>query len=141
MDETTLEEIVMGDAIPVEKLVRVFIKIRDARSALKAKFDEEDGALKDKLDTIRHALLEHCKEHEVESVRTAAGIFYRSVKRRYWTSDWESMHKFILEHSEPSLLDKRINQTNMRQFLDDNPELVPKGLNADTEYTISVRKA
>lgn len=131
----------MGDAIPVEKLVRVFIKIRDARSALKAKFDEEDDALKDKLDTIRQALLEHCKEHEVESVRTAAGIFYRSVKRRYWTSDWESMHKFILEHSEPSLLDKRINQTNMRQFLDDNPELVPKGLNADTEYTISVRKA
>ena len=81
----------------------MFIKIRDARSALKAKFDEEDDALKDKLDTIRQALLEHCKEHEVESVRTAAGIFYRSVKRRYWTSDWESMHKFILEHSEPSL--------------------------------------
>jgi aspartate/tyrosine/aromatic aminotransferase len=131
----------MGESIPVEKLVRVFVKIRDARSTLKAKFDEEDNALKDKLDTIRQALLDHCKEHQVESVRTTAGIFYRSVKRRYWTSDWESMHQFILEHGEPGLLDKRINQTNMRQFLEENPDVMPKGLNADTEYTISVRKA
>lgn len=130
----------MGDSIPVEKLVRVFIKIRDARSKLKAQFDEEDGKLKDKLDTIRQGLLAHCKEHDVKSVATDAGTFYRSVKRRYWTSDWESMHQFILEHSEPALLDKRINQTNMRQFLEDNPDLVPKGLNAETEYTISVRK-
>jgi len=136
-----LEEIVMGEKVPVEKLVRVFIKIRDTRSKLKAEFEEEDNALKEKLDAIRQALLEHCKEHKVESVRTTEGIFYRSVKRRYWTSDWDSMHQFILEHGELGLLDKRLNQTNMRQFLEENPDVMPKGLNADTEYTISVRKA
>ena len=50
------------------------------------------------------------------------------------------MHKFILEQGELSLLDKRINQANMKQFLEENPDMVPKGLNADTEYVISVRK-
>ena len=55
-------------------------------------------------------------------------------------SDWESMHKFILEEGVPELLDKRVNQTNMRQYLEENPDVVPMGLNVDSEYTLSVRK-
>jgi len=68
-------------------------------------------------------------------------LFYRSVKSKYWTSDWEAMHKFILEHGVPELLDKRLNQTNMKQFLEENPEVLPQGLNKDTEYAIAVRKS
>jgi len=67
-------------------------------------------------------------------------MFYRSVKTRYWTSDWESMHKFILEHDVPEFFEKRLNQTCVRQFLEDNPDLVPKGLNVDSEYVITVRR-
>ena len=81
-----------------------------------------------------------CSENGVESVRTEKGTFYRSVKTRYWTSDWESMHKFILEHEVPELLDKRVNQGNIKQFLEENPDLVPMGLNVDSEYVVTVRK-
>lgn len=126
--------------IPVEKLTRTYIKIRDKRAELSAKFKEEDDALKDQQDRIKRALLDHCNEHNVESVRTTEGLFYRTVKKRYWTSDWESMHKFILEHEVPEFLDKRLNQTNVKQFLEENPDLLPPGLNVDSEYAISVRK-
>jgi hypothetical protein len=50
------------------------------------------------------------------------------------------MHEFVLEHKAPELLDKRLNQTNMKQFLEENPDLVPKGLNVDSEYVVSVRR-
>ena len=89
---------------------------------------------------MKHALLEYCKEHEVDSVRTASGLFYRTVKQRYWTSDWESMHGFIMQHNLPDFFEKRLNQTHVRQFLEENPDLSPAGLNVDSEYTISVRK-
>jgi hypothetical protein len=85
-------------------------------------------------------LLEYCKEQGVDSVKTSAGLFYRSAKTRYWTSDWSNMHEFVLEHGAPELLDKRLNQTNMKQFLEENPDLVPKGLNVDSEYVVSVRR-
>lgn len=130
----------MGETTPVEKLVRTFLKIRTARSELKAEFEEKDKGLSRQLDIIKEALLSHCKETGATSVRTEDGTFYRTIKRRYWTDDWDSMHKFILEQGELSLLDKRINQANMKQFLEENPDMVPKGLNADTEYVISVRK-
>ena len=50
------------------------------------------------------------------------------------------MYEFILEHDVPELLDKRLNQTNLKQFLEENPDVMPKGMNVDTEYVISVRK-
>jgi hypothetical protein len=124
----------------LSKLVKVYGKIRAKRSELSAKFKEEDEVLKEKLEKVKKVLLDYCEENGVESVRTADGLFYRSVKTRYWTSDWESMYKFVLDNEVPEFFDKRLNQTNVRQFLEENPDLVPMGLNADSEYILSVRK-
>ena len=54
--------------------------------------------------------MDHCKEHGVESVKTGAGLFYRTTKTKYWTNDWEQMHEFILEHKVPELLERRVSQ-------------------------------
>ena len=126
--------------VPVEKLTKAYIKIREKRAELSASFKDEDAKLADKMNTIKRALLDHCEEHSGESVRTTEGLFYRTVKQRYWTNDWEQMHHFIMEHQVPELLEKRLNQTHMRQFLEEHPDVLPKGLNVDSEYAISVRK-
>ena len=127
--------------VTVDTMVKVYTRVRDKRAELKAAFDEEDKALQAQLDKVKQGLLDYCKEHGVESVRTAHGLFYRTVKTRYWTSDWESMHKFIMEHGLPEFFEKRLNQSAVKEFLEANPELLPPGLNVDAEYNISVRKA
>jgi hypothetical protein len=124
----------------VERLTRVYIKIRDAKAKLASDFKDEDDALTEQLDTVKRELLAYCAENGVESMRTSAGMFYRSTKTRYWTSDWESMHKFVLAHGVPEFLEKRLSQGVVKQFLEENPEAVPPGLNTDTEYVITVRK-
>jgi len=126
--------------LSVEKLTRVYIKIRDARAELATKFKDEDAALADQLDTVKRALLDYCAEHGVESARTTEGIFYRTTKTRYWTSDWDSMHRFVMQHDVPQFLEKRLNQGVVKQFLEENPEVVPPGLNTDVEYVVNVRK-
>lgn len=127
-------------AVSVDKLVKAYTKIRDKRSELTSKYKEEEGKLREQQDKVKLALLGYCKEHEVDSVRTASGLFYRTVKQRYWTSDWESMYKFIMENELPEFFEKRLNQTHVRQFIEENPDLIPAGLNVDSEYAISVRK-
>jgi hypothetical protein len=126
---------------PIEKLTRIFIKMRDAKAKLAAEFKEEETKLTAQMDQVKAALLDYCKEHEVESVRTASGLVYRSMKTRYWTSDWESMGKFVVENNLPEFLEKRLNQTVVKTFLEDNPETVPPGINTTSEYTITVRKS
>jgi len=124
----------------VDRLTRIYIKIRDARAAASAEFKDKDQKLSDQLDLVKAQLLNYCREQNVESVRTSEGIFYRTTKTRYWTSDWSAMHAFVVEHAMPEFLEKRLNQTAVKEFLADNPETVPPGLNVDSEYVISVRK-
>ncbi len=132
----------MGEqsGVSIDKLTKAYVKIREKRAELSSKYKEEDENLVSQLDKIKKALLDYCKEHGVESVRTNAGLVYRSTRSRYWTSDWESMYKFVLEHEVPEFFDKRLNQTNVKQFLEENPDVLPAGLNVDSEFTISVRR-
>jgi hypothetical protein len=51
------------------------------------------------------------------------------------------MNKFILEHGLPDLLEKRIHQTNMKAFLEENPDELPPGLNANMEYSVTIRRS
>jgi hypothetical protein len=129
-----------NSAIDINKLVKVFVKIRDHRKILSDAFDAEDRKLQDQMDKVKSALLQHCKDTGLDSGRTDSGTFYRTVRSRFTTNNWEEMNQFILEHQAPDLLEKRIHQGNMKQFLEDNPDLRPKGLNVDSEYAITVRK-
>jgi len=126
--------------LSVEKLTRTYVKIRDARADLAAKFKKEERILVEQQDVIKRALLDYCTEHGVESARTSAGIFYRTTRTRYWTSDWDSMNRFIMENKVPEFFEKRLNQGAIKQFLEENPEAVPPGLNTDVEYVVTVRK-
>ena len=127
-------------SLSAEKLTKAYIRIREERASLSASYKEKDTALVNQLDVVRQGLLNYCEKHGVESVKTSEGLFYRTTKTKYWTSDWESMHKFILQHEVPELFDNRLNQSNLKEFLEDNPDVYPEGLNKDTEYVITVRK-
>ena len=130
----------MTDALDVSKLTKVFIKIRDERKQIADDFNKRDGELAAKQDMIKSALLNHLQEQNIDSIKTAEGTFFRSTKQKYWTSDWPSMYEFVIENQVPDLLEKRLHQTNMKKYLEDNPDLLPKGLNVDSEYTLSIRK-
>ena len=126
--------------IPVEKLVKVYLKMTTKKSEIDAAYKAEVERLKEQMEKVKARLLVYCKDQNVESVRTTEGLFYRTVKTVYSTNDWESMRKFIIEKQVPELLHERIHQSNMKQFLEENPELLPPGLNVDSEYTITVRR-
>jgi len=124
--------------IGVEKLVRVYVKIRTKQKELSAEYDKKKEDLDAQLRKIELALLQHCKDHEVESVRTNSGTFFRRVKTRYWTDNWEAMHRFIVDNHLPDFLERRLHQSNVKQFLQDHPDKVPPGLSVSSEYAITV---
>ena len=127
--------------LSADKLAEIYIKIRDARAKLKEEYEEQDAVAKEQQDLIAEQMLAICKEQNADSIKTQAGTIIRKVDTRYWTSDWESMYDFIHEHDAYPLLEKRIHQTNMRQFLEENPDLLPAGLMTDSKYTIVVRRS
>ena len=123
-----------------EKLTSVYIKMRDKRAALSAAFKAEDGKIKAQQEIVKGALLQYCKDSGLDSAKTEAGTISRSVKTTYWTSDWDAMYEFVVENNVPEFFSKSLNQTNVKEFLKDNPDIIPQGLNIDSEYVISIRK-
>ena len=89
---------------------------------------------------MKSALKDQMLKLGIASVRTDSGTVTLSTKTRYNTSDWDSFKEFVKQHDALDLFEKRIAQTNMGTFLEDNPGAVPAGLNTVTEYSISVRK-
>jgi len=130
---------VVGDH-NLEQLTKVYLKIRDAKDTLTSEYKQACANLDEQLTLIGHQMLDVCKNMGANSIKTPHGTVIRSVKSRYWTNDWDSMYDFIEEHGAFGLLEKRLHQTNMKDFLSENPELLPKGLNVENEYTVVVRR-
>lgn len=126
---------------PADKLAEIYIKIRDKRDELKRKFEEEYAKLEEQLAILTDEMLEVCKENNADSIKTPAGTIMRRVDTRFWTSDWDSFYDFVNEHDAYGLFEKRIHQGNMKQFLEENPDLLPKGLMSDSKYKITVRRS
>jgi len=138
-----MDDDVQGEqpSVPLDKLTGIYIKIRDSRADVRRKYEACDKELEEQMQIIEDQMLDVCKAMNADSIRTPYGTIIRSVKSRYWTNDWDSMYNFIEEHSAFALLERRLHQTHMKEFLSENPNLLPMGLNVDSEYTVVVRRS
>ena len=138
-----MDDDVQGEqpSVPLDKLTDIYIRIRDSRADVRRKYEACDKELEEQMQVIEDQMLDVCKAMNADSIRTPYGTIIRSVKSRYWTNDWDSMYNFIEEHSAFALLERRLHQTHMKEFLSENPNLLPMGLNVDSEYTVVVRRS
>ena len=135
MEDTEVE------AIPIDRLIKIHTKIKSQIEALTKEYDTKVEALKAQQDEVRFAIKDQMKALGLKSVNTSYGTVSLMTKTRYNTNDWDSFKKFILEHEVVDLLEKRISQSNMATFLEENPGAVPPGLNSHTEFEIRVTKS
>ena len=128
------------EIIPLDKLAKIYRKIKTEIDTLTQEYDTKLEQLKAQQDELRFAMKDQMKALGVKSVNTTFGTVSLVNKTRYNTQDWDSFKKFVVEHDVVDLLEKRIAQTNMSTFLEENPGLVPPGLNSNTEFEIRVTK-
>ena len=126
--------------VPIEKIVATYIKMRDTKDALYKEYTAKASEIEEQMAVLKHKLIEISKETGATSFSTPYGVAYRTVKSRYWTNDWDSFYSFMREHGRMELLEKRIHQTNMKEFLENKPDVHPPGLNIDSEYEITIRR-
>lgn len=128
------------EMIPLDKLARIYRKIKAEIDELTKEYDTKIETLKAQQDELRFAMKDQMKALGVKSVNTAFGTVSMFNKTRYSTDDWDSFKKFIVENDVVDLLEKRIAQSNMARYLEENPGSVPPGLNAFSDFEIRVTK-
>jgi len=130
----------MEDVIPLDKLTRIYMKMRTKIQEVEAEYESKIEDLKNQQKEVKNAIKDLMLQQGSRSVRTDFGTVVLSEKTRFYTQDWDSFKKFVIEQDAVDLLERRIHQSNMAKFLEENPALHPPGLNSDTEFDVSVRK-
>tara|TARA_R110000822_G_scaffold140032_3_gene277765 strand:- start:4120 stop:4509 length:390 start_codon:yes stop_codon:yes gene_type:complete len=118
------------------ELADIYIKMRERIREL----DDKVKTIKEQQAMVADKMLELCNEQDANSLTTTNGTISRRLNSSYWTSDWDSFYNFVKDNDAYHLLEKRIHNGNMKEFLADNPDAVPMGLQARNQYIISVRK-
>lgn len=132
----------MNELVNTEDLVNAYLKIRGKREQLLRDYEEADRALKAEMAQLECALLDVCNSINADSIRTSHGTVMRKLNERFVCNDWDNFYQFVLENEAPQLLEKRIHQSNFKQFIGDNDnDGLPPGVNVLREYGVSIRKA
>lgn len=118
------------------ELADIYIKMRERVREL----EDKVKSIKEQQAMVTDKMLELCNEQDANSLATTNGTISRRLNSSYWTSDWDSFYNFVKDNGAYHLLEKRIHNGNMKEFLADNPDAVPMGLQSKKQYVISVRK-
>jgi hypothetical protein len=125
-----------------EDLVKTYLLIRNERDAERVKYESADAELKSQLEVIEKALLDLCNNINTNGLKTTFGTVTRSVKDRFFCTDWDNFKKFLAEVDGFDLLERRIHQRNFKEFVAEHQnDGLPPGVNVLREYDIVVRKS
>jgi hypothetical protein len=127
-------------SVPMDKLAKVYRKMATKIQQLTREYETEVEVIKAQQEVVKIALKDQMLKLGVKSVRTDQGTVVLSTTTNYNTQDWDSFKEFMKQYDALDLVQQRISQLNMKRFLEENPGVVPPGLNSMTEYGISVRK-
>lgn len=124
----------------VDTLADKYIKVRTAREQLKEQYEKDDAVLERELQELEGALLDIMNTTNTDTMGTPRATVMRSVRKRYMPTNWQAVYDLVEKHKAFGILEKRIHNGNMRDFLEQHPEEYPAGLNVDSRYTVVVRR-
>jgi hypothetical protein len=125
-----------------DELVEAYLAIRSQREKLARDYEATDNALKEDMAKLEAVMLDMCNSVNADSIKTRHGTVMRKLNERFFCQDWENFYKFVLDNEAVQLLERRIHQSNFKEFMKDHDgDGLPPGVNVIREFGISVRKA
>lgn len=131
----------MQPTINMDRLTAVFASIRDHRAAKRREWEAADALLETDMQRIRAVMLDMLNNTGAKSIATAHGTVYRTEKIRPSAADWSAVYAWIVADPDRfELLEKRLKPTFVKQFMEENENALPPGVNVHREFEVSVRK-
>lgn len=124
----------------VDKLVDVYIKLRDRRAARTSQYEKEDKTDKEKMEVVEAALLKRAEEEGVTGFKTEHGTTYVDVKYLCSGADWGAFYNWMKENDALDMLERRIKSTSIKTYMEENEGAIPPGVNVMSVRQMKVRR-
>lgn len=124
----------------LQKMSKIYLKIRDARANLKRDFDAQDAKLKGDLTKIEGFLLKFLQDNNTDSIKTNIATIYRQEDITPTAGDWDAFYQWVRENDAFDALEKRIKKTFINEYMEAHDGGVPPGVSVYREYKVRVRR-
>lgn len=125
----------------LSEAVALYIRLREKKAEIKAKYDAEAAPVVEKLDKLEAKLLQVFQATGTESVKTEFGTAYTSVRTSATVADREVFMAHIKANDDWGLLEVRPAKAAIEQYKDANEGEIPPGINWREERIVNVRRA
>lgn len=126
--------------LTVEQVVGAYIKLRKKRDEIAAEAKAKTADVAEKMVKLEAWLMQKAEEDGVSSFKTAAGTAFISTTDYANVENWDAVLEFIRDNEAFDLLEKRVNKTAVKGYMETRNAPVP-GVTYGTKVGINVRKA
>ena len=123
-----------------EQVVERMIHIRDARAALKAKYEGEDQKLKEQREKGEAWLMNELQTSGATGLKFDCGSVSQTTTMQASIGDWGALSRFIVENNEVDLLQHRVSTTALKAYLEAAGDKVPPGIKVTNIRGIAIRR-
>lgn len=130
----------MSDQIETDRLVKTYLKIRNAKRDAADVFKLADADFKLKLETIENELLRRAQELGVDGFTTAYGTTYKAEDMSASIQDGEAFTQFLATANDPfAFYEQRVSLTRIREYRAEHNGETPPGIKLYREIKMRVR--
>ena len=123
-----------------EQVVERMSALRDARAALKSKYEAEDKSLKEQYERGEAWLMNELQTSGATGLKFDCGSVTQTTTMQASIGDWGALSRFIVENNEVDLLQHRVSTTALKSYLEAAGDKVPPGINVTNVRGITIRR-
>jgi len=124
-----------------DKLVKLFIKTRETKSAAASAFKAQEAQFNAIMEACENALLAAADKAGVEGFKTELGTTYVGTEVKYSIADDTAFKAFLeTQDDKYGFFERRISSTRMGEYMKQHEDVPPPGLNLFRTRVMRVRK-
>lgn len=130
------------EQISTQQLIRVFLKIRNAKAAATRAYEAKDAEFKASLKMVEAELLRRALEQEVEGFKVKGlGTAYTKEEMHVSIGDDKTFYQFCRDTGDLDFFERRITIKHVKEYMAANNGELPPGIHAFRENRMQVRAA
>lgn len=127
--------------MPVDKKVKLYIQLREAKAKAKKASDATDEQYKLIMSTLENHLLADADAQHVTGFKTEHGTTYTGEVATMTIADHAAFWEFMKQENDQEFLQQRVGVKRVETWTKEHEGRVPPGINVFRERVMRVRKS
>ena len=128
------------DLVSVSRLVKIYVKMRDAKAAIKHEMEDKIAAIDVQMRTVATELKTRAQAEGVKGFKTEFGTVYMATAFKTSCQDWGVFYKWIEETGNLDFLERRISSAKVQDYMSEHNGELPPGVSVFKELEARVRR-